>query len=69
MAKTMTAKVYGDYLEKLDLTVVGAAPVLGISRRQSQRFESGENEVSKPVGKLLTIMVKHGITAAEVEAI
>lgn len=52
-------------LKTLDLTKVGAAPCLGISRRQAQRFAAGD-PVSTPVAKLLRVMLKHKIPAEEV---
>lgn len=61
----MTAKQYRAALAKLDLSIVGAAPYLGISRRNSQRIASGQTEVPKPVAKLLRIAVDHKIPAEE----
>jgi hypothetical protein len=53
-------------LKKLGLSVVGAGPALGISRRQSQRIAAGVALVPKPVAKLLRIAVERGIDLAEV---
>lgn len=61
----MTAKQYRDHLTKLGMTIVGAAPVLGISRRHSQRFAS-DGEVAEPVAKLLKLMVKYEVKPEEV---
>lgn len=55
----MTANQYRAALKKLGLSIVGAAPVLGISRRQSQRIAAGESPVSEPVAKLLRLMLEH----------
>lgn len=57
----MTTKQYKDALAKLGLSHVGAAPVLGISRRQAQRLATGESPIPEPVAKLLRYMLKHGI--------
>lgn len=54
----MTAKQYRAALAKLDLSIVGAAVHLGISRRQSQRIAAGESPVPEPVSKLLAFMLR-----------
>lgn len=59
--KPMSKKQYNDHLAALNLSIVGAAPVLGISRRHSQRFASGEAAVHPTVAKLLIIMVKYKV--------
>lgn len=47
-------------LKYLNLSVYAAAPILGISLRQAQRYSSGEDrqEVSLPVAKLLIFLQK-----------
>jgi hypothetical protein len=59
----MTSKQYVAALKKLGLTHASqeAANVLGITRRQSQRLADGERPVSKPIEKLLELLVHHGI--------
>ena len=47
---------YRSTLSTLGLSIVGAAPVLGISRRQSQRFAAGDSPVPGPIAKLLAFM-------------
>jgi hypothetical protein len=39
---------YRRSLDRLKLSIVGAAPVLGLSRRQSQRLASGDSPVPTP---------------------
>lgn len=46
-------------------TIVGAAPYLGISRRQSQRIASGDSPVPEPIAKLLRLVIKHRIKLEE----
>ncbi len=55
----MTPKQFNDALAKLRLSVYAAAPVLGISLRQAQRYSTGEaeQEVSRPVANYLTTLV------------
>jgi hypothetical protein len=45
-------------IEALELSIVGAAPVLGISRRQSQRLAAGESPIPAPIEKLLALMLE-----------
>jgi hypothetical protein len=57
----MTMTQYRKALERLELSIVGAGPVLGITRRQSQRIAAGDCPVPKPIAKLLELLLKHGI--------
>ena len=52
----MTAKQYVAALERFDLTPYAAAPVIGVSIRQSLRYASGESAVPESVAKLLRAM-------------
>lgn len=61
----MTQKQYRDALAKLDLSIVGAGPVLGISRRHSQRIAAGDAEVPVTVAKLLDLMVRYNVKPEE----
>ena len=63
----MTAKQYKAHLDTLELSIVGAAPVFGISRRQSQRIAAGDSPVPKPVAKLLRLMIEHKIKPGDVK--
>ena len=60
----MTSQQYRAALDKLHLTIVGAAPLLGLSRRQSQRIAAG-SPVPKLVEKVLRLMVKGRITVED----
>ena len=62
----MTRTQYRAAIERLGLSIVGAAKVLGVSRRQAQRFASGESPVPEPVAKLLRLMIKHNVDPDEV---
>lgn len=53
----MTAAQYRKILDNLELSIIGAAKVLGISKRQSQRYAAGD-QIPKPVAKLLRLMVR-----------
>lgn len=61
----MTSAQYRKLLERLGLTIVGAAPVLGISRRQAQRYAEG-NAIPGPVAKLVWLMADRGIDPNDV---
>ena len=63
---SMTATQYRTALNKLDLSIVGAAPVLGISRRQSQRIAAEDSPVPAPLAKLLKLMIKYKVAVEEV---
>ena len=53
----MTAPEYLAAIHKLGLTTAAAAPVLGLKRRQSFRFASGESPVTETVAKLLKALL------------
>lgn len=61
----MNGEQYRWALERLGLTIVGAAPYLGISRRHSQRIAADEIEVPAPVAKLLRVAIAHKVTKEE----
>lgn len=61
----MTSAQYRKLLDRLGLSIVGAAPVLGISPRQAQRYAAGD-PIPGPVSKLLKIIVDRGIPTDEV---
>lgn len=62
----MSPKEYRAALDHLGLTIVGAAPVLGLSRRQAQRIAAPDGSVPEPVAKLLRLIIKHEIKPEEV---
>jgi hypothetical protein len=53
----MSPKQFNDGIAKLRLSVYAAAPVLGISLRQAQRYSSGEQVVAEPVANYLTVLI------------
>jgi hypothetical protein len=57
----MTAKEYNATLKKLGLTAYGAARYLGVSRRQSLRYASGEQPISRTIELLLRMYLAHGL--------
>jgi hypothetical protein len=61
----MTSQQFHDAIKGLGLSVVGAAPYLGISKRQCQRMDAGEIDIPMPVQKLLRLVVRHKIEAQE----
>jgi hypothetical protein len=62
----MNAKEYLKSIKTLGLSIVGAAPVLGISRRQAQRIAADACPVPDPIAKLLRLAIGHGITAENI---
>jgi hypothetical protein len=50
----MTANQYRAALDKLGIPVIGVVDLFGVSKRQAQRFASGE----APVPKLVAVVVK-----------
>lgn len=61
----MTQLQYCKALAKLNLTPYSAAPILGISLRQSHRYASGEQPVKETVAKLLACYLAHGLPDQE----
>jgi hypothetical protein len=59
----MSRRDYLRHLERLNLTIVGAAPIIGISRRHSQRYAAGDTTVPKVVAKLLRASASYKISA------
>ena len=57
----MTQKQYNAALQKLGLSSYTAAPWLGISERQSQRYASGQQSVNRTVELLLQAYLEHGL--------
>jgi hypothetical protein len=61
----MTNEQYREKLKELGLSIIGAAPVFGISRRQAQRYASND-AIPPPIAKLMHIMVDCAIDPADV---
>jgi len=53
----MTTKEFNEALAALRLSVYAAAPILGISLRQAQRYSAGD-PVAAPVANYLTLQVQ-----------
>lgn len=54
----MTSAEYRSLIAALGLSIVGAAPVIGISRRASQYYAAGERAVPEPVARLLRLLAR-----------
>lgn len=52
----MTTAQFNNSLEKLHLSVYAAAPILGVSLRQAQRYSSGEQAVPATVSCILGML-------------
>jgi hypothetical protein len=62
----MTKKEYRAALKKLGFSQVGIAPFLGLSRRQAQRYATGERPVPEAVAKLLRLMIRFNLQPEDV---
>jgi hypothetical protein len=56
----MTAKQFHAALKKLNLSVYASGPALCISRRQAQRYASGDTAVPPAIAKLLRALIALG---------
>ena len=63
----MTAKQFCSGLEKLGLSQVGAAKLLGITDRTSRRYAAGDAEIPEPTAKLLRLAIAGKISVADIE--
>jgi hypothetical protein len=54
----MNTKQFNEALQELNLSVYAAAPILGISLRQAQRYSAGEHVVSTPVANQLALLIQ-----------
>lgn len=57
----MTSTQYRKALKRLDLTITGAGPVIGITPRQSQRLAAGACPISTSIERLVLLLLQHGI--------
>lgn len=55
---SMDKEQYCKAIDKLGFSQVGIAPHIGVSRRQAQRFATGEAPVPESVAKLLRMAIK-----------
>lgn len=62
----MTGRQWRNALKTLGLSIVGAAPVFGIKRRQSQRYAAGESDIPDPLAKLVRLALAHGLSADDI---
>lgn len=64
----MTTEQYRLICEKLGLGSEDVARVMGISRRQAQRYDAG-HQIPGPAAKLLLIMQRDILAPAQVEGL
>jgi hypothetical protein len=62
----MTASQLRAALDRLDLSQVGAARILGISDRAIRRYVAGVT-IPEPVAKLLRLALKGKVSVADIE--
>ncbi len=55
------ARAYGQALERLGLSVVGAGRLFGVHPRSAQRWAHGESPIPWQVRASLTLMLRHGL--------
>lgn len=63
----MTAKQFQAVIDRLGLSQVGAARLLGADPRTARRWALGERSVPEPVAILLRLMIAGKITADDIE--
>lgn len=61
----MTETQYRNALKRLGLTPYSAGPILGISRRQAQRYAAGD-PIPGPIVKLLRLALAGKITLDDI---
>lgn len=64
----MTAKQFQTALDRLGLSQVGAARLVGADPRTARRWALGERSVPEPVAILLRLMLAGKVTSDDVEA-
>lgn len=64
----MTAKQYQAAIDRLGLSQVAAAELLGLDPRTSRRYALGEIAVPAPTAKLLRLLLAGKISAEDVRA-
>lgn len=65
----MTTPQYLACLRKLGVTNWGAHKVVGISPAQAMKLANGTCPPSRPVAKLLRVMLRHRVEPSEVEGL
>ncbi len=63
----MTAKQFQSAIDRLGLSQVGAARLLGADPRTARRWALGERSIPGPVAILLRLMLAGKITAQDIE--
>jgi len=63
----MTAKQFQAAIDRLGLSQVGVARLLGADPRTARRWALGERSVPEPIAILLKLMVAGKITANDIE--
>jgi len=63
----MTADEYRSRIASLGLSQEGAGVWLGLSKRQGQRYATGESEIPEPVAKLLRLMARLNLKPQDAE--
>lgn len=65
----MTHTEYREAIESIGLSQVGAARLFGVDPRTSRRWALGELPVPRAVELALKLMLKHGVTVADVQSL
>jgi hypothetical protein len=64
----VTKAQYRTALKKLGITTVVGASILGISKRQAQRYDADDKTpIPEPLAKLMRLMIKQGIKPEALE--
>ena len=63
----MTAKQFNAAIERLGLSQVGAAKLIGITGRTCRRYAAGDAEIPEPTAKLLRLAIDGKISVVDIE--
>ena len=58
----MNKREYLEALDTLGLTIVGAGPVFGLSKRHAQRYAAGHTAIPGHLAKLVRVMIARRIS-------
>lgn len=62
----MTAKQFNAAIERLELSQVGVAKLIGITGRTCRRYAAGDADVPEPTAKLLRLALAGKISVTEI---
>ena len=64
---SMTHLQYRAALKNLNLTIVGAGPVFGLSHRQAQRLAAGDSKIPKLISQVIGLLLDRKLKLEDLE--